>query len=185
MPIALIVILVIAVLIVIWLIGTYNSLIRLRTQVEEGFSTMDVYLKKRFDLVPNLVATVKGYAAHEAETLEKVIAARNSAYSSGNQDEILKSEGQLTTALKSIFALAESYPNLKANDNFMSLQNDLNILEADIANSRKYYNGTVKIYNTKIQLFPTNIVAGMFHFTRFAFFEVSNEAERENVKVEF
>lgn len=185
MPIALIVILVIAVLIVIWLIGTYNSLIRLRTQVEEGFSTMDVYLKKRFDLVPNLVATVKGYAAHEAETLEKVIAARNSAYASGNQDEILKSEGQLTNALKSIFALAESYPNLKANENFMSLQNDLNILEADIANSRKYYNGTVKIYNTKIQLFPTNIVAGMFHFTRFAFFEVSNEAERENVKVEF
>jgi LemA protein len=173
------------VLIVLWGITTYNSLIRLRTQVEEGFSTMDVYLKKRFDLIPNLVATVKGYAAHEAETLEKVIAARNSAYASGNQEDIANSEGQLTSTLKSLFAVAENYPNLKADTQFINLQDQLSRLEDDIANSRKYYNGTVKIFNTKIQLFPTNIIAGMGHFTKFAFYEVKDEAERENVKVEF
>jgi LemA protein len=173
------------VLIVLWGIATYNSLIRLRTQVEEGFSTMDVYLKKRFDLIPNLVATVKGYAAHEAETLEKVIAARNSAYASGNQEDIANSEGQLTSTLKSLFAVAENYPNLKADTQFINLQDQLSRLEDDIANSRKYYNGTVKIFNTKIQLFPTNIIAGMGHFTKFAFYEVKDEAERENVKVEF
>jgi len=180
-----VVVLVLVVLIVLWGIATYNSLIRLRTQVEEGFSTMDVYLKKRFDLIPNLVATVKGYAAHEAETLEKVIAARNTAYASGNQEDIAKSEGQLTTTLKSLFAVAESYPNLKADTQFTDLQNQLGRIEDDIANSRKYYNGTVKIFNTKIQLFPTNIIAGMGHFAKFAFYEVNDEAQRENVKVEF
>ncbi|MCR4568404.1 MAG: LemA family protein [Pseudobutyrivibrio sp.] len=182
-----VVIIVVAVLalILLWAIGTYNSLVKLRTQVEEGFSTMDVYLKKRFDLIPNLVSTVKGYAKHEAETLEKVVAARNSAYASGNQAEIAKAEGELTTTLKSLFALAESYPDLKANTNFIDLQNSLKAIEDDIANARKYYNGTVKTYNTKIQLFPTSIIAGIGNFTKFTFFEVSDSAERENVKVEF
>ena len=182
-----VIIIVVAVLalILLWAIGTYNTLIKLRTQVEEGFSTMDVYLKKRFDLIPNLVSTVKGYAKHEAETLEKVVAARNSAYASGNQEEIAKAEGQLTTTLKSLFALAESYPDLKANTNFIDLQNSLKGIEEDIANARKYYNGTVKTYNTKIQLFPTSIIAGIGNFVKFTFFEVSDTAERENVKVEF
>ncbi len=180
-----IIILAVLVLIVLWVIGTYNSLIRLRTQVEEGYSTMDVYLKKRFDLIPNLVSTVKGYAKHEAETLEKVIAARNSAYSTGDKEGIAKAEGQLSSTLKSIFALAESYPDLKANTNFIDLQNSLKSIEDDIANARKYYNGTVKIFNTKIQLFPTSIIAGMGHFEKFPFFEVTDTAERENVKVEF
>ncbi|MCR5196477.1 MAG: LemA family protein [Pseudobutyrivibrio sp.] len=181
----LVIILAVIALIVVWAIGTYNSLVRLRTQVEEGFSTMDVYLKKRFDLIPNLVSTVKGYAKHEAETLEKVIAARNSAYASGNKEDIAQAEGQLTTTLKSLFALAESYPDLKANTNFIDLQNSLKAIEEDIANARKYYNGTVKTYNTKIQLFPTSIIAGICHFEKFPFFEVSDSAERENVKVEF
>ncbi|MCR4830577.1 MAG: LemA family protein [Pseudobutyrivibrio sp.] len=173
------------VIIILWAIATYNSLIRLRTQVEEGFSTMDVYLKKRYDLVPNLVETVKGYAKHEAETLEVVISARNSAYTSGNKDRIVQAEGELTTALKNIFALAESYPDLKANTNFIDLQNQLGALENDIANSRKYYNGTVKLYNTKIQLFPASIIAAIGHFEKIAFYEVNDSVERENVKVEF
>lgn len=173
------------VIIILWAIATYNSFIRLRTQVEEGFSTMDVYLKKRYDLVPNLVETVKGYAKHEAETLEVVINARNSAYTSGNKDRIVQAEGELTTALKNIFALAESYPDLKANTNFIDLQNQLGALENDIANSRKYYNGTVKLYNTKIQLFPASIIAAIGQFEKIAFYEVNDNAERENVKVEF
>lgn len=171
--------------IIAWVAASYNNLIRLRIQAEEGFSTMDVYLKKRFDLVPNLVSTVKGYAKHEAETLEAVIAARNSAYSGGNKEEIAKAEGDMTTALKSIFALAESYPDLKANTNFIDLQEQLKKIEDDIANARKYYNGTVKLYNTKRQLFPTSIIAGIFNFEPFTFYEVSNTTERENVKVEF
>ena len=183
--IGIIIAIVVILLIVFWGIGTYNTLIKLRTQVEEGFSTMDVYLKKRFDLIPNLVATVKGYAAHEAETLEKVIAARNSAYASGNIDEKVATEGQISSVLKSLFAVAENYPNLKADSQFIDLQHQLSRLEEDIANSRKYYNGTVKIFNTKIQLFPTNIIAGIGHFTKFDFYEVKNENERENVKVEF
>ncbi len=173
------------VIIILWAIDTYNSFIRLRTQVEEGFSTMDVYLKKRYDLVPNLVETVKGYAKHEAETLEVVISARNSAHTSGNKDRIVQAEGELTTALKNIFALAESYPDLKANTNFIDLQNQLGALENDIANSRKYYNGTVKLYNTKIQLFPASIIAAIGHFEKIAFYEVNDSVERENVKVEF
>ncbi|MCR5416298.1 MAG: LemA family protein [Pseudobutyrivibrio sp.] len=180
-----IIILVIVVLIVLWAIGTYNSLIQLRTQVEEGFSTMDVYLKKRFDLIPNLVATVKGYAAHEADTLEKVVAARQNAYASGNKDEIASAEGQLTGVVRNIFALAEQYPNLKADANFRDLQEKLSRIEDDIANARKYYNGCVKIFNAKIQMFPTVIIANMGHFEKFAFFEVTDNAERENVKVEF
>ena len=180
-----IIVLVLVVLIVLWEISTYNSLVRLRTQVEEGYSTMDVYLKKRFDLIPNLVATVKGYAKHEAETLEKVIAARNAAYSAGDKEGIAQAEGQLTSTLKTLFAVAESYPDLKANTNFIDLQNSLKGIEDDIANARKYYNGTVKTYNTKIQLFPTSIIAGFGHFEKFPFFEVSDSAERENVKVEF
>ena len=182
---AVIIILVLIVLFILWALATYNGFIRLKTQVEEAFSTMDVYLKKRYDLVPNLVEVVKGYAKHEAETLEDVISARNSAYTIGNKDQIAQAEGNLTTALKSIFALAESYPDLKANSNFIDLQNQLKEIEEDIANARKYYNGTVKIYNTKVQQFPAVLIANIGNFEKLAFFEIEDRAERENVKVEF
>ncbi len=179
-------IIVIAILfvLVLWVITSYNSLIRLRTQVEEAFSTMDVYLKKRFDLIPNLVSTVKGYAKHESETLEKVIAARNSGVTQ-TAEQVMEQENQITGALRQIFALSENYPDLKANSNFIELQNTLQSIESDIANSRKYYNGCVKIYNIKCTTIPSNIIASIFNFEKKPMFEVADVAERENVKVEF
>ena len=179
-----IVIAVIVVLILIWLASTYNGLIRKRNTCEEAFSTMDVYLKKRFDLIPNLVSTVKGYAKHESETLEKVIAARNSG-ATQTVEERMQDENQITGALRQIFALSENYPDLKANQNFLDLQGQLKSIEADIANARKYYNGAVKEFNNACEQVPSNIVANMFHFERKPLFEVKEEAERENVKVEF
>lgn len=179
-----IVIAVIVVLILIWLASTYNGLIRKRNTCEEAFSTMDVYLKKRFDLIPNLVSTVKGYAKHESETLEKVIAARNSG-ATQTVEERMQDENQITGALRQIFALSENYPDLKANQNFLDLQGQLKSIEADIANARKYYNGAVKEFNNACEQVPSNIVANMFHFERKLMFEVKEEAERENVKVEF
>lgn len=177
-----IVVIVIIIAILLFVISTYNGLIRMRNQCDEAFSTMDVYLKKRFDLIPNLVATVKGYAKHEAETLEKVIAARNQA--TGLAEKV-ESEGQITSALKSIFALAENYPDLKANESFVKLQGQLEKIETDIEQSRKYYNGCVKQYRDKRMVFPSNIIAGIFHFEDRPMFEVTEAAERENVKVEF
>lgn len=179
-----IVIAVIVVLILIWFASTYNGLIRKRNTCEEAFSTMDVYLKKRFDLIPNLVSTVKGYAKHESETLEKVIAARNSG-ATQTVEERMQDENQITGALRQIFALSENYPDLKANQNFLDLQGQLKSIEADIANARKYYNGAVKEFNNACEQVPSNIVANMFHFERKPMFEVKEEAERENVKVEF
>ena len=179
-----IVIAVIVVLILIWLASTYNGLIRKRNTCEEAFSTMDVYLKKRFYLIPNLVSTVKGYAKHESETLEKVIAARNSG-ATQTVEERMQDENQITGALRQIFALSENYPDLKANQNFLDLQGQLKSIEADIANARKYYNGAVKAFNNACEQVPSNIVANMFHFERKPMFEVKEEAERENVKVEF
>lgn len=179
-----IVIAVIVVLILIWLASTYNGLIRKRNTCEEAFSTMDVYLKKRFDLIPNLVSTVKGYAKHESETLEKVIAARNSG-ATQTVEERMQDENQITGALRQIFALSENYPDLKANQNFLDLQGQLKSIETDIANARKYYNGAVKEFNNACEQVPSNIVANMFHFERKPMFEVKEEAERENVKVEF
>lgn len=179
-----IVIAVIVVIIIIWIVGTYNGLIRRRTQCEEAFSTMDVYLKKRFDLIPNLVLTVKGYAKHESETLEKVIEARNSG-ATQTVDERMESENQITGALRQIFALSENYPDLKANQNFLDLQGQLKKLEEDIANARKYYNGSVKEYNNKCLTVPSNIIANMFKFERKPMYEVEEAAERQNVKVEF
>ncbi len=170
---------------VLYVIGGYNSLVKLRNLVEEAFATMDVYLKKRYDLIPNLVETVKGYAAHEASTLEKVVQARNMAASAGTVEDRIQGENMLTGALKSLFALAEAYPDLKANTNFMDLQVQLQKVEEDIANSRKYYNATVREYNTKTEVFPYNIIAGIFNFTRKALFEVTEEAERQRVEVKF
>ena len=180
---ALIAILIVA--IICWIIATYNKFVKMRNNVDEGFSTMDVYLKKRYDLIPNLVATVKGYAKHEAEALEKTIAARNMAHASGDITKQLQAEGAISGALKSLFAVTENYPELKANHNFLDLQNQLKVLEDDIASSRKYYNGVVKIYNTKREVFPSNIIANWFKFEKRPLYEVSAPEERENVKVEF
>ena len=181
MIIAILVVVVIAVIV----IGLYNSFIKLKNNCEEAFATMDVYLKKRYDLIPNLVETVKGYASHEKETLEKVIAARNMAQGAGTVEEKLAGENMLQGSLKSLFAVAEGYPDLKANQNFMDLQNQLKSVEEDIANSRKYYNAVVKQFNNKCEMFPSNILANMFHFERKPMFEVDAEEERQNVKVEF
>lgn len=174
----------IVVCLVLFVILTYNSLIRLRNQIGEAFSTMDVYFKKRFDLIPNLVNTVKGYAKHEAETLEKVIESRNSGLRSTGSEKI-EDEKAISGALKGIFALAESYPDLKANENFVNLQNQLEAIETDIANSRKYYNAVVKKYNDKCMTIPSNIIAAIFHFKPETMFSVDDAAERQNVKVEF
>ena len=170
---------------VIWLIGTYNTFVKMRNNVEEGFSTMDVYMKKRYDLIPNLVETVKGYAKHENDTLEKVMAARYGAMNSATVEQRLDNENVLQGALKSLFAVAENYPNLKADQNFQDLQNTLKTLEEEIANSRKYYNGTVKVYNTKREMFPSNIVAKWFKFDKKPLFEVDSAEERKTVKVSF
>ncbi|MGI6722224.1 MAG: LemA family protein [Anaerovoracaceae bacterium] len=182
--IALIVI-VIVVILVIWFISAYNGFIKLRNQVEESFSTMDVYMKKRFDLIPNLVETVKGYASHEKETLASVTAARSAVAGSSTTEERLQNENILSGTLRSLFAVSEAYPDLKANQNFLDLQQQLQKVEEDILNARKYYNAVVRKFNTKCEVFPSNIIAGMFHFERKPMFEVDNEQERQNVKVEF
>lgn len=166
----------------LYVASTYNSMIALRNKVEEAFSTMDVFLKKRFDLVPNLVATVKGYAKHEAETLEKVIAMRSRA---ANPNEQIEAEKEITSAIRNIMVTVESYPDLKANTNFIDLQNQLRAIEEDIANSRRYYNGSVRQYNDKVMMFPGNIIAGFFHFEKKPLFEVESKEERQNVKVSF
>ncbi len=175
----------IIVVIALWFVLSYNSFIRKRNKVEEAFATMDVYLKQRYDLIPNLVETVKGYAKHETDTLEKVVAARSKAMNAKSTDEAVKEDNNLTQTLKSLFALAENYPDLKANESFLNLQGQLQKIETDIAQSRKYYNAIVRNYNTGVELFPQSIVAQLFKFERKSMFEVSAEAERENVSVNF
>lgn len=172
-------------ILVIWVIASYNGFIKAKNNVEESFSTMDVYLKKRYDLIPNLVETVKGYAKHESETLNKVISARNMAEGASTVEDKIAGENMLTGTLRSLFAVAENYPDLKANQNFMDLQGQLKQVEEDIANARKYYNAVVKLFNNKCEMFPTNILAGIFHFDKKPMFEVEAEEERQNVKVEF
>ena len=168
-----------------YLVMAYNGFIASRNKVEEAFATMDVYLIKRSDLIPNLVATVKGYAKHEKETLENVIKARNMAVSATTPEAKIKAEGEVSGMLSRLFALSESYPDLKANTNFQDLMGQLKVVEEDIANARKYYNGTVRQYNTSIEVFPGNIIANLFKFTRKPLFEVEEESQRKNVKVEF
>lgn len=180
---AVVVILIVAT--VAWIISTYNAFIKLRNNVEEGFSTMDVYMKKRYDLIPNLVETVKGYAKHEEETLTKVIQARNMAMNSASPEEKMQNDNALTGTLKTLFAVSENYPQLQANQNFMDLQNQLKSLETEIATSRKYYNGVVKVYENKREVFPSNLIAKWFKFEEKPFYEVDNEEERKAVKVQF
>lgn len=180
-----IIILVIVVLAVIWLISSYNGFVMLRNKTEEAFSAMDVSLKKRYDLIPNYVETVKGYAKHESETLEKVVNARNMAMTASTPEERIEKDSLLTGSLRSLFAVAESYPELKANTNFLELQRQLSNIEEEIAGARRYYNGVVNKFNTKTEMFPGNLIAGLFGFRRKPLYEVSGVEERENVKVSF
>ena len=174
---------VIAVL-VLWFIGVYNSLVQLRNKVKNQFSQIDVQLKRRFDLIPNLVETVKGYAKHESETFEKVVQARNTYASATTDSEKIDAANQMSQAVRGLLALAESYPELKANTNFLSLQNDLKETEEKISYARQFYNDSVMVYNNKIQVIPSNIVAGICGFKEEKLFEAESQ-ERENVKVEF
>lgn len=176
---------IIILLLIVWLVTAYNGFIRLRNKSEEAFSAMDVSLKKRYDLIPNFVETVKGYAKHESQTLDAVIKARNQAMSSSSPEQKIANDNALSGTLKSLFALTESYPDLKANQNFLSLQDQLARVEEEIAGSRRYYNGVVNKYNTKTEMFPGNILAGLFGFQRKPLYEVNSESERENVKVSF
>ena len=174
-----------AVGIVAWWISTYNKFVKMKNDVEEAYSTMDVYMKKRYDLIPNFVETVKGYAKHEKEALESVMKARYSCMSANTQEEKAQSENWLAGTLKTLFSVAENYPELKANANYISMMNSLQTIEAEIASSRKYYNGAVKVYNTKREVFPANIVARHYNFEKKVLFEIENVEERKAPKVEF
>jgi len=171
--------------VLVWLVLVYNGLITLKNRTDEAWSDIDVQLKRRYDLIPNLVETVKGYASHEQGTLQKVIEARNAAMSqSGHDASKAEAENALSQTLKSIFALAESYPDLKANQNFMKLQDELSDTENKIQAARRFYNGNVRDFNTKIQVFPNNAVNNILKFKKYDFFE-ANSAEKENVQVKF
>ncbi len=184
MKIALIIILVVVVLIVLYVISTYNALVTLRNKVRDQWSQIDVVLKNRCDLIPNVVETVKGYAKHEKDTLEAVINARNKAVSATTKEDEMEANGEVTQALSRLFALTESYPDLKANENFINLQNKLDEVEEKIRFARQFYNDTVLTYRNKLEMFPSNIVANMFGFKPEAFFEATEE-ERKNVQVKF
>ena len=168
-----------------FVIALYNSIVQLKIRADSAWSDIDVQLKRRHDLIPNLVETVKGYAAHEKGTFENVAKWRSAAMSAAAPAERAQAEGQLTMALKSLFAVAEAYPQLRANENFMSLQNTLTQIESDVQNSRRYYNAVVRDYNTRIQTFPANMFAGMFGFQPRQFFELETPAERAVPSVKF
>jgi LemA protein len=179
------IVLVILALLVIFVIAMYNGLVRLRVQCDNAWSDIDVQLKRRYDLIPNLVETVKGYAGHEKSTLEGVVAARNRAMTTEGPAAKGEAEGMLTAALRQVFALAEAYPQLRAVESFTQLQQTLNQIEDSIQNARRYYNAVVRDLNTKIAQFPSNIIAGMFNFKPREFFEISAPTEREAPKVSF
>lgn len=178
---------IIAVIVVaaIWLIATYNGLIGKRNQVDEAWSDIDVQLKRRYDLIPNLIETVKGYAKHEDKVFKEVTEARTKAMSATNPKVQGEAENMLSGTLKSLFAVAENYPELKANENFLKLQDELSDTENKIQASRRFYNGNVRDFNTKLQVFPTNMFANMLGFKDREFFELENEEERKNVSVKF
>lgn len=171
-------------LLLIYVLSVYNGLVKRNNIVTEAFATMDVYLKKRWDLIPNLVETVKGYAKHEEKTLEDVVRLRNSAYDNHSEEGKLKANAELAKGIANMMMLAESYPDLKANQNFLDLSSQLAGIEEDIANARKYYNGAVRNFNDKVQMFPGNLIAGMFGFKAKPMFEAA-EAEKNNVEVKF
>jgi len=173
------------ILLLLYVIGAYNGLVRMKVQCENAWADIDVQLKRRYDLIPNVVETVKGYAAHEKGTLDAVVNARSRAMSAQGPAAKAEAENVLTGALKSLFALAEAYPQLRAVESFTQLQTTLSEIEDTIQNARRYYNAAVRDFDTKIEQFPTNILAGMFNFKEREFFEVSAAAEREAPKVSF
>ncbi|HAS92674.1 MAG TPA: LemA family protein [Sedimentibacter sp.] len=175
---------VIIVLLAISAIVSYNGFVKLRNQIEEAYSTMDVYLKKRYEMIPNLVEVVKQYSIHEKETLERIVQARNMAINARSVEERGQNENILSGAIKSLFALSEGYPELKANENYLDLQNNLRTLEDEISQSRKYYNGVVKVMNNKVEIFPSNLFAKIFGFNRYPYF-MAEEYERQNVEIRF
>ncbi|MBC7645139.1 MAG: LemA family protein [Thermoleophilia bacterium] len=183
--IAVYIILGLVVLFALWAVAAYNGLVSRRNRVDESWSGIDVQLKRRHDLIPNLVETVKGYAAHEAGTLENVIKARNSAVAATSPEDVAQAENMLTSTLRQVFALSEAYPDLKANQNFLELQGQLSDTEDKIQAARRIFNGNVRDYNTKIQSFPTMIIANMGNFTAREFFEIEDPAERAAVAVSF
>jgi len=173
------------VIILLWLIGVYNGLIKLKNRVKEAWSDIDVQLKRRYDLIPNLVETVKGYMKQEEGVLTKVTQARTQAMQTTNPKDKAEAENMLSDTLKSLFAVAENYPDLKSSQNFLQLQDEISDTENKIQASRRFYNGQVRDFNTKIEVFPTNMIAGLLHFKAWDFFETANEKERENVQVKF
>jgi LemA protein len=181
----LIVLIVIVVGLALYLMTAYNGLVRLKVQCDNAWSDIDVQLKRRYDLIPNIVETVKGYASHEKGTLEGVVAARNQAMTAQGPAAKGEAEGMLTSALRQVFALAEAYPQLRAVESFTQLQNTLNEIEDTVQNARRYYNAVVRDFNTMIEQFPSNIVAGMGNFKEREFFQLSAPAEREAPKVSF
>ncbi len=185
MPVFLWIILGVVALLILWLWATYNSLVSGRNQVDEAWSDIDVQLKRRYDLIPNLVEAVKGYATHEREAFENVTKARAAAMSAEGPEAKAQAENALSGTLKSLFALAENYPNLRASENFAKLQDELSDTENKIQAARRFYNGNVRDFNTKLQTFPTNMISKGFGFSSRAFFEIAEAAQRENVKVSF
>lgn len=179
------IVLIIIVLLVLYVISIYNSLVGLRQKVKNGWSQIDVQLQRRFDLIPNLVETVKGYMSHESDVLTKVAELRTSWANASTVSEKSKLDGELSGALKTIMAVAESYPDLKANSNFAQLQDELQNTENKIAFSRQFYNDIATKYNTKLQVVPSNIIASMFHFEPEQLFEAESNEARKNVKVDF
>lgn len=177
-------IIVVLVLLILYVIGTYNGLVSLRNKKDDQWSQIDVQLKRRADLIPNLVEIVKGYAKHESETLEKVIEARNTYMSAKTPEDEMKASGEVTQALNKLLALSEAYPELKANQNFLGLQQDVSDTEDKISYARQFYNDSVLTYNNKVQMFPSNIIAGMFNFTKASFFEVS-DSDKQAPKISF
>jgi LemA protein len=173
------------VLAVVGVVAVYNRLVRLRVQCDNAWADIDVQLKRRHDLIPNVVQTVKGYASHERETLEEVVSARNRAMEAEGPAAQAEAEGMLTNALKSLFALSEDYPELKAAENFRQLQSTLSEIESALQNARRYYNAVVRDFNTKVQQFPSNLVAGAFGFETREFFALTEESERAVPEVEF
>ncbi len=183
MPVIYIILIIIAIF-VIWLITIYNGLIRLKNRTDEAWSDIDVQLKRRHDLIPNLVETVKGYAKHEKELFENVTKARSAAMQAQGTKEKAQAENMLSKTLKSLFAVAENYPQLRASENFAKLQDELSDTENKIQAARRFYNGQVRDFNTKIQIFPNNILAGWLKFKKYNFFEIEGK-EKENVEVKF
>ena len=177
--------LVIIILLVVWVISIYNGLIKSRQKVDNAWSQIDVQLQRRFDLIPNFVETVKGYMTHESETFEKITALRTSWANSTTVGEKAKLDGELSGALKTIMAVSENYPELKANQNFSEVSEELRNTENKISFSSQFYNDSVTMYNTKLELFPSNIVAGMFNFQKRDLFAAESDEARKNVKVDF